>query len=185
MEAADGTLTWVEGRVDEKAVHHTDSTVQQQQQDEEATKQFVIPRIFKPEFRLFLQATEADFARGTVQAIKCRVCPETNLTNFEQFKRHCRTTETHPLELHFCGYCGDYFARQDSLKRHRERPANACPIKRQDAEKKLRVTQEEHRSFIQRLEDCLTTGEDIGRPFSQIIKDRYPQSSKKSTRGRR
>ena len=176
VETTDGTLTWVEGRVDEEVVHHTDSTVQQQ--DEEVAKQF-IPRIFGPEYRSFLKATEADFARGTVQAIKYRVCPETNLKNFKEFKMHCRTTETHPLELHFCGYSGDYFARQDSLKRHWKRPAKGCPIDRSDAEEKRRVTQEEHRAFVQRLEDCLTTGEDIGRSFSQIIKDIYPQSSKK------
>jgi hypothetical protein len=184
VEAADGKLTWVEGSVDEEAVHHTDSTVQQEHEEE--TEQFVIPRIFRPAYRLFLQATEAEFARGAVQAIKCRVCPETKLKNFEEFKRHCRTTETHPLELHFCGHCGDYFARPDSLKRHWNKPPPECPTNTPaEAEEKRRVTEDEHRVFVQRLEDCLTTGEDIGRPFSHIIKERYPKSSKKRASGSR
>jgi len=114
VDAADGKPTWTEGSVDEGAVHHIDSTVQQQH--EEATDLFDIPRKFELAHRLFLQASEADFARGAVQAIKCRLCPDTKLKNFEVFKRHCRTTETHPLEIRFCDYCGDFFACQDSLK---------------------------------------------------------------------
>jgi len=51
------------------------------------------------------------------------------------------------------------------------------------AAEKRAVTEEEHRTFIQRLDHCLATGEDIGRPFSQIIKERYPKSSKKRTGG--
>jgi hypothetical protein len=180
VDAADGKLTWVEGSVDEGAVHHIDSTVQQQH--EEATELFVIPRIFKPEYRSLLQASEADVARGAVQAIKCRLCPDTKLKNFEEFKRHCRTTETHPLEIHFCGDCGDYFARLDSLKRHRNLPPPECrKVTPERAAEKRRVTEEEHGVFIQWLEHCLMTGEDLGRPFSQIIKERYPESSKKRT----
>ena len=38
---------------------------------------------------------------------------------------------------------------------------------------------------IQGLEHGLVTGEDIRRPFSQIIKDRYPKSSEKRTGDRR
>jgi hypothetical protein len=116
VEPADGKPNWVEGSVDEDAAHRIDSTVQQQQ--EEATELFKIPRKFKPGYRLLLQASEADFARGAVQTIKCRLCPDTKLKDFEEFKRHCKTMETHPLELHFCDRCGDYFARSDSLKRH-------------------------------------------------------------------
>jgi hypothetical protein len=182
VEAADGKLTWVEGSVDEEAVHHIDSTVQQQQ--EEATELLVIPRKFKPEYRLLLQASEADFARGAVQAIKCRICPDTKLKNFEEFKRHCRTTETHPLEIHFCDHCGDFFARLDSLKRHRNLPPAECiKVTPAIAAEKRRVTEDEHEDFIRRLEHGLMTGEDIGRPFSQIIKEKYPESSKKRTGG--
>jgi hypothetical protein len=182
VEAADGKLTWVEGSVDEEAVHHIDSTVQQQHEEE--TELLVIPRKFKPGYRLLLQASEADFARGAVQAIKCRICPDTKLKNFEEFKRHCRTTETHPLEIHFCDHCGDFFARLDSLKRHRNLPPAECiKVTPAIAAEKRRVTEDEHEDFIRRLEHGLMTGEDIGRPFSQIIKEKYPESSKKRTGG--
>jgi hypothetical protein len=179
VEPAYGKPTWVEGRVDEEAVHRIDSTVQQQQ--EEATKLFEIPRKFKPEYRLFLQASEADFARRAVQTIKCRLCPDTKLKDFEQFKRHCKTSETHPLEIHFCDRCGDYFARLDSLKRHHDNPPRECrdrnitPVK---AAEKRRVTEKEHKEFIWRLEHGL-----VVRSFSQTMKEKIPESSKKRTGG--
>jgi hypothetical protein len=179
VDAVDRTPTWVEGRVDEEAVHRIDSTVQQQQA--EATELFKIPRKFKPGHRLLLQASEADFARGAVQTIKCRLCPDTKLKDFEQFKRHCKTSETHPLEIHFCDRCGDYFARLDSLKRHHDNPPPECrdrnitPVK---AAEKRRVTEKEHRKFIWRLEHGLTT-----RSFTQTMKEKFPESSKKRTGG--
>jgi len=182
VDAADGKPTWTEGSVDEGAVHHIDSTVQPQH--EEATDLFVIPRKFKRAYKLFLQASEADLARGAVQAIKCRLCPDTKLKDFEEFKRHCRSTEKHPLKIRFCDCCGDFFARQDSLKRHCKLPPVQClkvtPVK---AAEKRRVTKEEHKAFIWRLKHGLMTGDDIGRPFCQIIKKKYPESSKKRTSG--
>ena len=44
---------------------------------------------------------------------------KTKLKNFERVQsRHCKTTETHPLKIHFCDKCGVFFfARVDSLKR--------------------------------------------------------------------
>jgi hypothetical protein len=186
VDAADGKPTWVEGSasVDEEAVHrdHIDSTVQQQHED--VTKLFDIPRKFKPRYRLLLQAPEADFALGAVQAIKCCLCPDTKLEDFEEFKLHCRTTETRPLEIHFCDHCGDFFVRRDSLKRHRNLPPAECrkvtPVK---AAEKRRVTEEAHEDVIRRLEHGLMRGKDIGRPFSKIIKERYPESSEKRTGG--
>ena len=180
VDPADGKPTWVEGSVDEEAAHHIDSAVQQQQ--EEATEILEIPRKFKPGYRLLLQASEVDFARRAVQTIKCRLCPDTKLKDFEEFKRHCRTTKAHPLEIHFCDRCGDFFARRDSLKRHRDQPPPKChkvtPVR---AAEKRRVTEDAHQDFIRRLEHGLMTGKDIGRPFSQIIKEKYPESSKKRT----
>jgi hypothetical protein len=181
VEPADGKPNWVEGSVDEDAAHRIDSTVQQQQ--EEATELFKIPRKFKPGYRLLLQASEADFARGAVQTIKCRLCPDTKLKDFEDFKRHCKTMETHPLELRFCDRCGDYFARSDSLKRHHNRPPPECrKVTPAKAAEKRRVTEEEHEDFIRQLEYALITGENISRSFSQIIKEKFPESSKKRTR---
>ncbi|KAI0289347.1 hypothetical protein BC826DRAFT_1032169 [Russula brevipes] len=69
--------------------------------------------------------------------------------------------EAHPFELLFCDHCGDFFARQDALDRHRRNP---------------------HGMFMERLEHCLKTNEDIGVPFSQIIKAIFPESSKRGSR---
>ena len=182
VDSANGKPTCVEGSVEENAVHHIDSTVQQQQG--EATEHFKIPRIFEPEHRLLLQASKADIARGAVQAIKCRVCPDANLRNFDEFKRHYRTSEAHPQELHFCDRCGDYFGRSDALKRHRKKPPPECKVDDpEEVAEKRRETEKAHKTFIRRLKDCLTMDADIGRPFSHIIKDMYPGSSKKRTGG--
>ena len=184
VDATNGKPTWVEGRVEESAVHHIDSTVQQQQQ-QQATKCFKIPRKLEPEHRLLLQTSKADIARGAVQVIKCRVCPDANLKDFEEFKRHCRTSEAHPQELHFCDRCGDYFARSDALRRHRRMPPPECNVDMKTAAEKRRETEKALTDFTRHLQDCLETDADIGRPFSQIIKDMYPGSSKKRTGGRK
>jgi len=182
VEPADGQPTWVEGSVDEDAALHTQSAPQQQQ--EGATELFKIPRIFEPRHRIFLQASEADFARGVVQAIKCRICPDTKLRNFVEFKRHCQTSETHPLEIHFCDRCGDYFARHDSLKRHRGHPPDEClKVTQEEAAEKRRVTEEEHQMFVRRLMYGLMTGDDIGPPFYQIMIRICPKTVKKWTGG--
>ncbi len=180
VEPAHGQPPWVEGSVGEEVAHHIDDMVQQ----EEATKLFKIPRIFKPMHRLLLQASEADFARGAVQAIKCRVCPGTTVKDFGDFKRHCNTSETHPLEIHFCGRCGEYFARHDSLKRHSDKPPDEClRVTQEEAAEKCRVTEEEHQKFVQKLGHGLVTGGDIGPPFFQIMRKIYPKSVKKRTGG--
>ena len=181
MEPAHGQPTWVEGSVGEEAAHHIGGTVQQQ---EEATKLFKIPGIFKPMHRLLLHTSEADSARGAVQAIKCRVCPGTKVKDFEEFKRHCNTSETHPLVIHFCDRCGEYFARQDSLHRHSDKPPDEChEVMHKEAAEKRRVTEGEHQKFVQRLEHGLMTGGDIGLPFFQIMRKIYPKSVKKRTGG--
>jgi hypothetical protein len=183
VEAPNGKPSWVEGSVDEGAVHHIDSTVQQQH--EEATELFVIPRIFRPVYRLLLQASEADFARGAVQAIKCRLCPDTKLKDFDQFKRHCKSSERHPLEIHFCDRCGDYFARSDALKRHCSRPPGECDLSPEIVAEKRRVTEEEYENFIWRLGHGLVTGDGVGKPFTEIMKEKFPDSSKKRSGGSR
>ena len=48
-----------------------------------------------------------------------------------------------------------------------------------EAAQKRKATEEAHEEFIWRLEHGLKTGQDIGKPFSRIIKDKYPKSSKK------
>ena len=118
VEAADGQLIWVEGSV-EDAVQGIDSTVPQQQQEEEY---FEIPKFFKTGYQALLVATQADRARGTVRDIKCRLCPKAKFKNWRAFERHCESTETHPLTIHICKSCGDHFARSDSFGRHRDNP---------------------------------------------------------------
>ena len=120
--------------------------------------------------------------RGSVREIKCRRCPKTpnpTLKTWEDFKRHCNT-ETHP-NISFCNDCGDFFARCDSLKRHRRHPPAEClSVTRGKADEKRRETQRVHDEFMARLERLLRTGEeDIDMPFSQIIREKYPDSSKK------
>jgi hypothetical protein len=50
------------------------------------------------------------------------------------------------------------------------------------AEFKRQLTEEVHRMFMLRLEHCLKTKEDIGAPFSQIIKRIFADSSKRGSR---
>jgi hypothetical protein len=170
-------LPWVEERVEEEVSHHMASVVQQ-----EEGNLFQIPSDFHAGYRILLAATEADWTRGAVDEIRCRLCADSGFTKWDDFKRHCKTTEAHPLEISFCKHCGDFFARTDSLKRHRKRPPYECldvtPVR---AEEKRRETEREHREFMGRVERSLTTGEEIGTPFAQIIKRMYPESSKKRT----
>jgi hypothetical protein len=91
--------------------------------------------------------------------------------------------EAHPPTIYFCEHCGDYFTRSDSCQRHREnRPPECLQVMREKADAKIRATQREHDEFIVRLERCLTWGEDIRKPLSRIVKNMYPESSKKRTR---
>ena len=148
VDAADGKPTWDEGSVDEEAAHRVDNTVEQHQ-EEVTNRLFQIPRKFAPGYRLLLQASDAEFARGAVQAIKCRLCPSTTLRNFQEFKRHCNFTETHPLVIHLCDQCGDFFARPDSLVRHgKQRPPECRRATSEEAAQKRRATEEAHDEFI-------------------------------------
>jgi hypothetical protein len=170
-------LPRVEGRVEEEASHHMAGAVQQDE-----GHLFQIPNDFHKGYRILLAATEADWTRRAVDEIKCRLCPNTRFPKWEDFKRHCRVTEAHPLEISFCDHCGDFFARTDSLKRHRNRPPYEClNVTPDGAEEKRRETEREHSDFMGRVERSLTTGEEIGAPFAHIIKQMYPESSKKRT----
>jgi hypothetical protein len=183
-EPAHGKPTWVEGSVDEDAAHRTNSTVQQEQQQEGAKELFKIPRTLTSRYRFLLDASEADWARGAVQTIQCRLCPGTEFSTFEEFKRHCKSTETHPLEIAYCDHCGDFFGRTDSLKRHRNQPPPECrKVSPTEAAKKRRTTMKLHKRFLRRLDDGLLTVDDITTGFAQMIKSLYPQSSKKRTGG--
>ena len=86
---------------------------------------------------------------------------------WEDFQRHCKTTEAHPIEISFCTGGGDVFACTGSLKRHLARLSAEYyfDVKRERAEEKRRETERAHRGFmVERLERSLITGEEIGSP---------------------
>ena len=178
MDAADGKPTRVEGSVDEEGVHHVDSTVQQ-----EARRLITIPKL-RLDHRTLLLASEADFARGAVEAIKCRLCPKAKHKNFDAFKRHCNSEERHPLKIEYCLHCGDFFARSDALKRHYREPPPSCPKATEtECKEKTRVTEEMHDNFVVEMLVALLVGESFEGNFSQIVKERFPGSCKKKRTG--
>jgi hypothetical protein len=178
-EAANGTPIRVEGRVDEKVMR------QQQQKEEKALKKL------EPMHKALLNATKS--ASGV--DIKCLLCPQTHLKSLQDFKRHCNTAEAHPFEIAFCDFCGDFFARSDSLRRHQNNRPPGCKSPTQEtkeeakkrcekAKKKRTETQIAHGDFLRGLEEWLKPGNLKNFvPFSKIIKDKYPESSKKRRAG--
>jgi hypothetical protein len=167
VKPADGPI--VEGSGEEKAVQHSDSTEQGQQRHR--------PKEMSPEHRALLVPVRVS---GEIAEYRCRLCPNTYLKTWDDFKRHCDYTETHPLKIAFCDKCGDYFARPDSLKRHLKSPPAACHrVQDKEAVAKRRKTQEAHKEFVDRLKMFMVTGEKFGVPFCDIIKELYPDSSKK------
>jgi hypothetical protein len=136
--------------------------------------------------RALLASTPEDWLAGGVDQIKCKLCPDAEVKGWGAFKRHCCAAEAHPFEILFCNKCGDFFARTDSLGRHCGNRPPEClrftPERLEEASKKREETQRSHEEFMERLKRFVTTGDDIGTPFCQIIKEMYPASSKKRTR---
>ena len=184
-QTVDGVLIWVEGSVEEEPVHQgpvEEQQQQQRQQEEEAEPKYhKFPIKLKMGCKALLAAMQADRERGSVREIKCRRCPDTTFKTWNDYKRHCDTKEKHPLTIYFCDNCGDFFARTDSLDRHRKHPPAECiSVTRAKADEKRRETQRMHDQFIARLREFLRTGEEYAEvPFSQAIKEKYPESSKK------
>ena len=144
---------------------------------------FYIPKRLNMKYRPFLEATLEDFARGTLHVLKCRLCPGADFSTWDDFVRHCKTTEAHPLKIFFCNRCGDFFARRDSLRRHGKNPPLEClGIASREAEDKRNETQRRHEEFKKSLGHYLETTEGTWTPFSQIIKEKYPDSSKRGSR---
>ena len=170
VTSAQGKKPWVEGRMEGDAWQG-------------ATKIPIrIPANLDKGYRTLLVATEAEWGSGTIQAIMCRICPDTGFRTWERFKRHCDTAEAHPLTIAFCDHCGDFFARSDSLRRHRSRPPLRCRnAEPEKTEQKRRATERVHKEFKEELERCRKTGEVIGMHFAQVIKEMFPESSKKHT----
>ena len=194
MEAATWeNQPWVEGREQEATWRHENSVMEPQEvssgatdgEHEENTEGvlFPIPKRLSERHSGLLDATAEDWARALVRELKCKLCPDAGFCNWEGFKRHCGQSEAHPSKLWFCDFCGDFFARIDSLKRHRkDRPPECLSVSPEVALDKRRATEKAHREFEERLRRGLETGEDIGDPFSQIIIDMFPDSSKRGSR---
>jgi len=180
-------LSWVEGSEEEVTGHYTSGVVQQQVLSNRAMDgerdQFQFPKRLGQRHRSLLDATSGDLARGTVQGLKCRLCPDAGFRNWESFKRHCDLMEAHPLKISFCGDCGDFFARSDSLVRHQEnRPPECLGVTPAEAKAKHTETKKVHDAFQETLEKCLGTSGETWTPFSQIIKAMFPKSSKVGSR---
>ena len=141
---------------------------------------FYIPKRLKEDYRLFLEATSEDFEQGTLHVVKCKLCPGATFKTWDHFTRHCKTAELHPLKLLFCDHCGDFFARGDSLVRHSKNRASEChEVSQHEAEAKRMVTMTIHKEFVRNTKAYLKTNHGIWTPFAQVIKETYPNSSKR------
>ena len=169
--------------------HYNIMTQQEEEEDHgvedrrlEATRNilFYIPKRLNKDYKPFLKATSEDLARGTLHELKCKLCPASDFTTWDGFTRHCKTAEAHPLEVFVCGYCGDFFARYDSFQRHSEnQPPECLRVSPCEAEDKRTETKRIHEEFRKNLKVHLETNEGNWKPFAQIIKEKYPKSSKR------
>ena len=189
VEAADGRLDRVEGSVAEGPVHHYSGIVQQQQDEQEGAnhehKHLKIMKKLKPEHKALLADTQDDGTTGKIPKMICRLCPNSRFRSWSEYKRHCTTSEAHPFNITFCDDCGIYFARADLLGVHRRNPPPQCAAARSEPEKvkeKIIETKRAHEVFKEGLRNFLRTGEGIWIPFSQIMKEKYPDSVKKRAR---
>jgi hypothetical protein len=186
---AQGERSRIEGSEAELTQHYASSVVQQQdtrlsaKDGERENDGFKITRRLGQRHRDLLRATSDDWARGTVDVLKCQLCPDAAFANWEDYKRHCNFSEAHPLDIDFCKYCGDFFARTDSLKRHQtSRPPECLSATPTEADVKRQVTNEAYETFKNKLEGFLRGEEEVWTPFGQIIKDLLPSTSKRGSR---
>jgi hypothetical protein len=184
---------WIEGSAQGETWWHLNSMTQQKEKEAGSVvdgelkaaegNTSHVPKGIKKRYRALLRGTSTDWESGAIGELKCQLCPGANFSHWEEFKRHCNTMEAHPLKILFCRYCGDFFARPDSLERHQKnRPPECFDVTPAEAETKSRETMRVHEVFKERLERCLKTNEEIGTPFAQIIKEMYPKSSKRGSR---
>jgi len=91
--------------------------------------------------------------------------------------------EAHPDKISFCKHCGDFFACSDSsIRLYDSRPHECRNVSPAIAEMKRRETERVHAEREERLKRCLKTNEAIGKSFARIIKEMYPDSSKRGSR---
>jgi hypothetical protein len=192
VTTAQGEQPWIEGSTEEATWNPTSGDVWQQQiansandgdREDVGARSFRIPKRLTERQRGLLEATPDDLERKTVREIKCRLCPGTGIGDWEDYRRHCNSMEAHPLRLSFCESCGDFFARTDSLARHRKSPpAECCEVTPDEAKAKQTVAEQVHRDFEERLKCYLETNEEIGEPFAQRVKAMFSTTSKRGSR---
>jgi hypothetical protein len=192
VTTAQGELPWIEGSEEEATLNHINSVVPQQDivnsaNDGERANveggRLQIPKRLSARQMGLLEATPDDWARGTVRALKCRLCPRAAFNGWEGYRRHCDVNEAHPVKLSFCNFCGDFFARTDALARHRtSRPDECREAKKDEAKAKRMATEQLHKEFEGQLVCYLETNKAIGEPFSQRVKAMFPKSSKRGSR---
>lgn len=148
---------------------------------------FKIPARLTERQHLLLQITQVDLERQAVEDIRCKLCPNTRLSGWDNFEKHCDTSEEHPCALLFCDRCGVYFGRKDSHRRHVETVTKACRDTTEDhAASRRQVTEQLFKDFNVKLDQCLRTGEDVGKCFAEIVNlNGILQSSSKKKSKRR
>ena len=173
---AQGQPSWIEERVQVETRREMGSSapqqvvVQESTEDEEDLRE--IPGALTERERSMLLTTQAERERGGVKIIKCNLCPNAKFGSWETFRRHCKECEKHPVELHYCDRCGDYFARSDSKNRHEntkeEAYLQAChktpPHVAKMKKEKIGLL---FKAFDARLSHCLEGGEEIWPMFSE------------------
>jgi hypothetical protein len=175
-----GQPSWTEEREEEETRHDAGSSTLEPQHPAISEDIHAIPRTLTAWQQLLLQTTQADMERGTVNIIKCRMCPDEPFKTWACFARHCRDCEEHPAKIKCCDRCGIYFGRQDSMKRHKESVTKAC-CATTPAEAAWRKHKAEQllADFQTRVEYCMRTGEELGRTFAAIAREELPSRSKK------
>ena len=189
---AQGQLSWIQEREESTTSNFAGNAVGQQgvvntAADEEAEVAeeggFRIPAKLKDRSQLLLVATPEERARGVVPVLRCVMCPDARLSEWESFIRHCERSEAHPEFFELCSFCADFFARKDACKRHEEKPPSECTIvSPAEAEVKRTVTLEVHKGFERDLDAHLRFGRALGEPFVQRLKKLFPNSCKRGSR---
>ena len=164
--------SWVEGRVQVNMRREIGSSAPQQivvqENAEDGEDLHEIPRTLTERHRSMLLTTQAERELGGVRIIKCKLCPDAQFGTWATFRRHCKECEMHPLELHYCDWCGDYFARADSRKRHQDSKEDACrKMSHDDAMQKKEEVGRLFKAFEAELKHCLESGEAIEPTFSE------------------
>ena len=88
----------------------------------------------------------------------------------------------HPVKIMFCEHCGDFFMWMDSLKQHQtSHPPKCLSMTPTEAEAKQCEMNKVYEAYKEKLEEYLKNDEEIGTPFTQIIKEMFLNSLKRGS----